>query len=146
VWYIGPNGPQWVTNTDVEQLKRKINPLLVLRVRAADYSSTTTGEETVNGIDCYVVNATLADGSPETLWFSKRDHLLIRRTYFQQTLLGPEPEQYDLSEYKRFGTYLVPTVINASYLDDQHLGVLRRIIDVKLGSAVTDKDFEPPVR
>ena len=146
LWYIGPNGPQWVTNVDVEQLKRKINPLLVLRVRAADYSSTTTGEETANGIDCYVVNATVANGMPETLWFSKRDGSLIRRTYYFQTLLGPEPEQYNLSEYKRFGAIRVPMVINTSYLDDQHLGVLRRILSFKFGITVADKDFEPPER
>jgi hypothetical protein len=80
----------------------------------------------------------------ETLWFSKRDGLLVRRTYYHQTLLGLEPEQYDLSEYKRFGGFRLPSVINVSYLDDQHLGVLKRIVEVKFGVTVADGDFEPP--
>jgi len=78
------------------------------------------------------------------MWFSKRDGLLLRRTYFHSTLLGPEPEQYDLTEYKRFGALRLPMVINTSYLDDQHLGVLRRLVDVKLGMTFADSNFEPP--
>jgi hypothetical protein len=116
-------------------------------VRPTDFSTaTTSGEEIVKAVNCYIVNATAADGSLETLWFSKRDHLLVRRTYYHPTLLGPEPEQYDLSEYKRFGAVRLPTVINASYLDDQHLGVRKRLLKVNLGVQVTDNDFQPPER
>jgi hypothetical protein len=102
-----------------------------------------SGEEKINGVDAYVLTATANDNSIETLWFSKGGGLLLRRTYYHSTLLGLEPEQYDLSDYKKFGEVRLPTVINASYLDDQHLGVLKRLIDVKLGMTVTDKDFEP---
>lgn len=145
IWYVAANGPQWVGGSDNSQLLRKINPLLVSRVRSSDFSSiSVSGEEKINGADAYLISATRVDGSVETLWFSKRDGLLVRRTYFHSTLLGPEPEQYDLSDYKSFGGIKLPTVINASYLDDQHLGVLKRILEIKLGVKVTDKDFEPP--
>jgi hypothetical protein len=148
LWYLAANGPQWVGGgADIAGLKRKINPLLVLRVRAGDFSSiTVSGTEEINGVDTYVLTAAAVDGSSETLWFSRRDHLLIRRSYFHQNLLGLDPEQYDLSDYKRFGGIRLPTTINTSYLDDQHLGVLRRIIAIKLGVSVADKDFEPPER
>ena len=144
VWIVGANGPQWITTGDLAQLRRKINPLLVTRVGAAGFSSiSVSGEEKINGVDAYVLTATANDNSIETLWFSKGDGLLLRRTYYHATLLGLEPEQYNLSDYKKFGEVRLPTVINASYLDDQHLGVLKRLIDVKLGVTVTDKDFEP---
>ncbi len=147
VWILGANGVQWITTGDLAQLKRKINPLLVLRVRQSDFSSMdVSGEETISGVDAYIVTAIATDGSTEMLWFSKRDHLLIRRTYFHSTLLGLEPEQYDLSEYKRVGAIRLPMAINASYLDDQHLGVLKRLTAIKLGVAVTENDFEPPTR
>jgi photosynthetic reaction center cytochrome c subunit len=148
LWYISADRPRWAPpGSGISQFQRKINPLLVLRVRAADFATIdVAGVEKVEGRDAYIVTAVGADGSAETLWFSKRGGLLLRRTYYRPTLLGPEPEQYDLSGYKRFGATRLPTVINVSYLDDQHLGVLRRLIDVKLGVTVTDKDFEPPVR
>ncbi len=147
IWYVAANGPQWVGGSDNSQLLRKINPLLVSLIRSSDFSSiSVSGEEKVNGADAYVLSATRVDGAVETLWFSKRDGLLVRRTYFHPTLLGPEPEQYDLSDYKSFGGIKLPTVINASYLDDQHLGVLKRILEIKPGVKVTDKDFEPPAR
>jgi photosynthetic reaction center cytochrome c subunit len=145
LWYIAPNGPQWIGSGDISLFERKINPLLVLRVRPSDYSSlSVTGIEKLDGADAYVVIAVRVEGSTEKLWFSKGDGLLVRRTYHHPTLLGPEPEQYDLSEYKRLGGIRIPTVINVSYLDDQHLGVLRRLIEVKLGVTVADSDFEPP--
>jgi hypothetical protein len=40
--------------------------------------------------------------------------------------------------------FRLPSVINVSYLDDQHLGVRKRIVEVKLGVTVADSDFEPP--
>ena len=146
VWVLTAKGPQWIGSGDISQLQRKINPLLVLRVLPNDYSSVTvSGVEKVQGVDAYIVTAVRrADGFAETLWFSKRDGLLVRRTYYHQTLLGLEPEQYDLSEYKRLGGFRLPSVINVSYLDDQHLGVLKRIVEVKLGVNVADSDFEPP--
>ena len=146
VWVLTAKGPQWIGGGDIPQLQRKINPLLVLRVLPNDYSSVTvSGVERVEGVDVYTVTAVRrADGFAETLWFSKRDGLLVRRTYYHQTLLGLEPEQYDLSEYKRLDGFRLPSVINVSYLDDQHLGVLKRIVEVKLGVAVADSDFEPP--
>jgi hypothetical protein len=145
LWYTTPTGPQWLNPADPAQFKRRINPLLVLRIRPADYSSiTVVGSEKVDGVDAYILDAMGTDGLIETMWFSKRDGLLMRRTYFHSTLLGPEPEQYDLTEYKRFGALRLPMVINASYLDDQHLGVLRRVVDVKLGVAIADSNFEPP--
>jgi hypothetical protein len=148
IWiFDSSGGPRWISAGDLAQFRRKINPLLVTRVRPTDFSTaTTSGEEIVKAVNCYIVNATAADGSLETLWFSKRDHLLVRRTYYHPTLLGPEPEQYDLSEYKRFGAVRLPTVINASYLDDQHLGVRKRLLKVNLGVQVTDNDFQPPER
>lgn len=147
LWLAGESGVQWITTGDLAQTKRKINPLLVLRVRQSDFSSiTVSGEEKLSGVDVYVLTAITNDGSSETLWFSKRDGLLVRRTFYHKTLLGLEPEQYDLSGYKRVGGVRLPTVINTSYLDDQHLGVLKRLIDIKLGVPITDKDFEPPER
>jgi hypothetical protein len=145
VWILGTNGPQWINSGDLEQLKRKINPLLVLQVRSAAYSSiAVVASERINGEDAYMVSAVRSDGAAETLWFSRRDGLLIRRTYYHQTLLGPEPEQYDLSEYKRFGTVRLPTVINTSYLDDQHLGIMKRLTEVRMHVTAADNDFEPP--
>ena len=147
IWILGPSGPQWISTGDLAQLRRKINPLLAAQVRSSDYASiSVTGIEKIDGADTYVVSATAKEGSSEMLWFSKQDGTLVRRTFYHSTLLGPEPEQYDLSNYKTFGGVLLPTVINTSYLDDQHLGVLRRLLGVKLGARVADADFEPPAR
>ena len=146
VWVVTPSGTQWITDGDLAQLRRKINPLLILRFRPADYASVAVaGSEKLDGIDAYTVEAVNTDGSLETIWFSKSNGLMLRRTYYHQTLLGPEPEQYDLSGYKHFGALQLPTIINASYLDDQHLGVLKRIAEIELGATVTDADFEPPL-
>jgi photosynthetic reaction center cytochrome c subunit len=144
IWILGASGPQWISTGDLAQLRRKINPLIATQVRPSGHASmSVTGIEKINDVDTYVVSATEKDGSSETLWFSKQDGNLVRRTYYHSTLLGPEPEQYDLSNYKRFGSLLLPTVINTSYLDDQHLGVLKRLLEVKFDPKFTDSDFEP---
>ena len=76
-----------------------MNLLLVTRVRTSDFASlAVTGTENLGGQEAYVVSAVRKDGSAEDLWFSKADGLLLRWTYYHQTLFGPE--QHDLSAYK----------------------------------------------
>lgn len=99
-----------------------------LRVRAADFSSIA-----VEGIedDMYRLVATGKDGVAQKLWFSKATGLLVRRTFYHPIALGLDPEQFDLSEYKRFGAVTLPARINVSHLDDQHLGILKTILSVE---------------
>ena len=146
-WTLGPDGLQWIPNGDFVRFQRRLNPLFPLRVGSADFAEgRVSGRETIGGREAYVVAATGVDGTAQTLWFATDDGLLLRRTYFHPIAIGQELEQFDFSAYRRYGEFELPSDINTSYLDDQHLGVRKKITDIKLDVPVFDRDFAPPDR
>jgi hypothetical protein len=90
------------------------------------------------------VTASGTDGTAQKLWFARDDGLLLRRVLYHPIALGLDPEQFDFSEYKKYGGFLLPSQINTSYLDDQHLGVLKKIIGIQLNVPAPERDFMPP--
>ena len=82
----------------------------------------------IEGVEAYTMAAASADGVAQELTFSKADGVLL------------------FSDYRAFDGIMLPTRIDTSYLDDQHLGVVKRMIDVKVGVPTTDRDFLPPDR
>ena len=144
-WTFGPDGVHWIPDSDFAQFQRKLNPLLLLRVHTDDFVQTeVSGTEVIAAREAYVVTAIGTDGMLQKLWFAKDDGLLLRRTFYHPIALGLDPEQFDFSEYKSYGRIQLPSQINTSYLDDQHLGVLKKIIEIKFNVPVSDRDFMPP--
>jgi hypothetical protein len=71
----------------------------------------TTGEETVNGEECYRVVMTPAEGAPETLFLSKRTGLGMKIQTVSNTQMGPVPVEIVVSGYRDFGGLLVPAKV-----------------------------------
>ena len=146
-WTSGPSGVAVIPDADFTAFQRKLNPLLVLRLRAVDFTSARVdGIERIDDQETYAVAAEGPDGVAQRLWFSRETGALLRRTYYHPLALGLDPEQFDLSDYMDFGGYVLPATINTSSLDDEHLGVLKRVLRVEIGVRVTDADFEAPKR
>lgn len=68
----------------------------------------TTGEETVNGEECYKVVMTPDEGSPETLFLSKKTGLGVKLLMTASTQMGDLPGETIFAEYKNFGGILTP--------------------------------------
>ncbi len=144
-WTLGPDGLQWISRNDFVRFQRRLNPLIPLRVGSADFTeSSVTGKESIGVREAYVVVATAVDETAQKLWFATDDGLLLRRTYFHPIAIGQELEQFDFSAYRSYGGFELPSEINTSYLDDQHLGVRKKITGIKLDVPVSDSDFAAP--
>ncbi len=145
-WTMPSGGAvQWVPDADFTTFQRKLNPFLVARVRTSDFTSLEVVRvEAIAGHDQYVLDGVGTDGVRESLWFAKDTGLLTRRTYYHAIAIGLDPEQIDLADYRRTGAVLLPWRLNTSYLDDQHLGVLKTIRTVeRLAVPPPDSDFLP---
>jgi hypothetical protein len=146
-WTFGPDGLHWIDDGEFARFQHRLIPLLAARVRPADFaSSRVTRLDVVDGVEVYTIAAAGTDGLAQELTFSKADGLLLRRTYYHPIAMGLDPEQFAFSDYRAFDGITLPTRIDTSYLDDQHLGVVKRLIDVKLGVPTIDRDFLPPDR
>jgi len=76
---------------------------LPLALRDQYATIAVTGRETVAGRDVVVLAGRANDGNRETLCFDAETGLLVRRTAFIETPLGPIPDQTDLLDYREVG-------------------------------------------
>jgi hypothetical protein len=92
-------------------------------------------KDRIDGRDVYVLRAPTAEGGRELLYFGVQTGLLRRRLVYRPTVVGNDPEQTDLEDYRPTGGtpggVKVPFVVKVSYLDDNHLGTTRRLTEVR---------------
>jgi hypothetical protein len=92
------------------------------------------GKDKIDGREVYILRAPTAEGGRETLYFDVQTGLLRRRLAFHPTVLGNDPEQTDLEDYRptggKPGSVKVPFVVKVSFLDDDHLGTTRKLTEV----------------
>ncbi|HVT91434.1 MAG TPA: hypothetical protein VHD76_01215 [Bryobacteraceae bacterium] len=76
---------------------------------------TVAGSEEVNGEDCWKVEATPKSGNVETLFFSKKTGLQLKRSAVQVTQMGDIPAEAFLSDYKDNGGVLEPATVRQRF-------------------------------
>ncbi len=152
--YQGYNGSKGWVKTSSEQ--REMNPAELVRIkRQANFyrdaklqeqftELKVTGREMIGERDVDVLEGKTAGRGVEKLSFDTANGLLARRTLFTETPLGLDPEQTDFEDYREADGVKLPFVVKVSYLDDNHFGTTRKLLDVKQNMPLEDSKFEMP--
>jgi hypothetical protein len=85
-----------------------------------------------------------SSGKTEKLFFDAETGLLARRVVFNKTMLGLDPEQTDLLDYREVNGIKLPFTIQISYLDNNHYGTTRKFSQIRQNVPVDDAKFEMP--
>jgi hypothetical protein len=94
---------------------------------AADVATFSAGDSVVlDGREMNVLTRTLQGGVRERFYFGTSDGLLHRRELLRPMLMGEDPIQVDLDDYRVIAGVRVPFTIKTSYLDDNHYGTTVR--------------------
>lgn len=101
----------------------------------------TTGEEAVDGEDCYKVVMSPAEGSPETVYLSKKTGLGLKLTVTASTQMGDLPAEMRFGDYKRFGGVLMPSRITEKSAGQEIVIVLD---SVEVNAAIPANQFDLP--
>ncbi len=104
----------------------------------------TTGEEAVDGEDCYKVVMTPAEGSAETVYLSKATGLGVKLTLTASTQMGDLPAEMRFGDYKRFGGVLMPTRLTERSAGQEIVFVLESV-EVNAAIPATQFDLPPEV-
>jgi hypothetical protein len=127
----GPDGERPMTPQEVAHLATRIDLRGDLKLRDRADKARVVGREPIDGKDALILRMPGEDGTSQTLYFDAGTGLLRRRIVNQPTLLGPDPEQTDFEDYRDSGGVKVPFVVKTSYVDDNHLGTTRKLVEVK---------------
>jgi hypothetical protein len=129
--FKGPRGERPMTSEEIAQLVERTDLRKELKLRDRADKARVTGREPLDGKDAFVVRMQQDNGTSQTLYFDAATGLLRRQITYEQTVLGPDPEQTDFDDYRDVGGVKVPFLVKTSYLDDNHLGTTRKLVEVK---------------
>jgi hypothetical protein len=132
--FKGPRGEQPMTQEEVARLAERTDLRKDLKLRDGADKARVVGREPLDGLDgkeALVVRMQGDNGTSQTLYFDAETGLLRRQIVNRPTVLGPDPEQTDFDDYRAVGSVKVPFLVKTSYLDDNHLGTTRKLVEVK---------------
>lgn len=69
----------------------------------------TAGEAVAEGEECYKIAMTPTEGTPETLYLSKKSGLVVKFEATSHTQMGDIPAEMLFADYKEFGGVLTPS-------------------------------------
>jgi hypothetical protein len=127
-----PDGERPMTPEEAAHLAARIDLRGDLKLRDQADKARVVGREKIDGKDAFILRLPgESGGASQTLYFDAATGLLRRRIVNQPTFLGPDPEQTDFEDYRDVGGVKVPFVVKTSYVDDNHLGTTRKLVEVK---------------
>jgi hypothetical protein len=101
----------------------------------------TAGAETINGEECIKIVATPDDGKPQTMFFSKKSGLLVKRAQTIVSPMGEIPAEEFTSDYKDFNGVLMPTKVTQKAAGQELLVTMQ---SVRTNEEVPKQKLEPP--
>ncbi len=131
-----PRGEIPMTPEEIARLVERTDLRKELKLRDRADKARVVGREPLDGKDALVLRMTRDNGTSDHLYFDAGTGLLRRQIVYQPTLLGPDPEQTDFADYRDVGGVKVPFLVTTSYLDDNHLGTTRKLVEVEDNKAV----------
>ncbi len=90
-------------------------------VRWRDFFSKAecTGVEPIDGHVCYRVQMTAKEGQPETRYYDKQSHLLVRTNMIVKSEMGEIPAEISVGEYRDVDGVLTPFLIRQKVLQQE---------------------------
>jgi len=127
----GPDGERPISPQGVARLTERNDLRKDLKLRDRVDKARVVGREQLDGKDAIVLRMAGDDGTSQLLYFDAGTGLLRRQIVNRPTPVGPDPEQTDFDDYRDVGGVKVPFVVKTSYLDDNHMGVTRKLAEVQ---------------
>ena len=143
-WLVTSSGSNPMTPSGIALFLDRNDPQFALKLRAKADTMSVLGKELVGEHKAWLLRSQAFDGRLQHLFFSVDTGLLLRRIVYTPLLLGLDPEQTDYEDYRDVNGIKVPFTIKVSYLDDNHLGTTRKLIDVRDNLTIEPDKFQPP--
>ncbi len=126
-----PRGERTLPPQEVARLAENIDLRSPLKLRDRADKARVLRRETIEGKEALVLRIREDDGTSRLFYFDTATGLLLRQIVNRPTVLGPDPEQTDYEDYRAVGAVKVPFLIKSSFIDDNHLGTTRKVVEVR---------------
>lgn len=104
-------------------------------------SGETTGVETVDGDECYVVVMTAAEGKPEKNYYSKKTGLMVKQARVVASPMGEIAMEVSAKDYKDFDGVQMPTKMIQKAAGNE---IVISVDNVTFNTPIPQDKFDPP--
>lgn len=125
-----PRGERPIPAQDVARMAENIDLRSPLKLRDRADKARVLRREAIDGKETLVLRIREDDGTSRVFYFETATGLLLRQIINRPTVLGPDPEQTDYEDYRAVGAVKVPFLVKSSFIDDNHLGTTRKVVEV----------------
>lgn len=141
-WQDNPQtGLQDVTGDELASMRRHADFYWSTKLKELYPQMTMKGKESVGGRDAYVIEATPAEGSAETMSFDAESGLLVRLQGEGETPNGPVDFDSTFEDYRDVDGVKVPFVMHQSFGE---FSFVIKLTDVKQNVSIDDTKFDKP--
>jgi hypothetical protein len=144
-WIKTVNKQREMNRGELAQAKSQVSYYSELGLKQQYTSMKVLGREKVGEREAYMLSAVTPNNRMENLFFDTETGLLLRRTIFNQTMLGLDPFATDFSDYREVNGVKLPFVLQVSSVDNNHNSSTRKFTEIKQNIAIDDAMFEMPV-
>ena len=134
-------GPRVKSGDEKDQAVREARFNAPVEWRNVFVKAEAAGREVIKGEECYKVTLTPATGKPENQFFSIKTGLLLKTTATALSPMGEVAVEVEVSDYKRFGGVLYPT-LSKQKAGEQELDIT--VTSISLDEPVPAQFFELP--
>jgi hypothetical protein len=127
----GPRGERPLPPQEVARMAENIDLRSPLKLRERADKARVLRRESIEGKEALVLRIREDDGTSRLFYFDAATGLLLRQIINRPTVLGPDPEQTDYEDYRAVGAVKVPFLVKSSFIDDNHLGTTRKVVEVR---------------
>jgi hypothetical protein len=127
----GPRGERPLPPQEVTRFAELIDLRSPLKLRERADQARVLRKEPLDGKDVFILRIREDDGTSRVYSFAAATGLLRRLVINRPTVLGPDPEQTDYDDYRTVGAVKVPFLVKSSFIDDNHLGTTRKVVEVR---------------
>lgn len=143
-WTKTSEGQRELNSAEVARLKRQADLYKDFSLKEQYSKIDVVGKEKIGDREVYVVEARSLENKTEKFFFDVQSGLLLRRIVFSEIKLGLDPVQTDYEDYREVDGVWLPFTVKTSYLDDNHFGTTRTLIEVKQNVPIDDAKFIAP--
>lgn len=141
-WAQDPvTGLRELTGAELALVKRSVDFYREIKLNEIYKKMTVKDKSKVGDREAYVVEATPAEGNPETMYFDAQNGLLIRSDFDFDGPQGKLAIETYYDDYRESGGIKLPFL---ERLVHPIMGMTRKIDDVKNNIAIEDSKFDKP--
>ncbi len=138
--------PRELHELDVEELtavRDMADAFATLKLKEPFPKMTFGGKEKIGEREVFILRGALPDKRRIRLSFDAETGLLLRKVIYNNTIVGPDPVQFDFEDYKDVDGVKLPFSVRISYTSPGFSGT-RKFTEIKHNVAVDETKFTMP--